>query len=96
MVNTTSSIGINLDGCSSGPHGPITGSPQERDSMRDQRLAMAQQPGTDSFTERHLSGRAGSHDHKATMKEKLADLTTRLPSTSTTTKGSINGSGSST
>ncbi|KAI1642297.1 uncharacterized protein F4817DRAFT_320948 [Daldinia loculata] len=93
MSYAPSSVGVNLDSCSSGPHGPITGSPEERDSMRDQRLAMTQQPGTDSFTDRHLSGRASSHDHEATMREKLADLTTRLPST--TTNGSTNGSGNS-
>ncbi|KAI1464842.1 uncharacterized protein F4812DRAFT_440647 [Daldinia caldariorum] len=87
----SSSIQVNLEYCSSGPHRSATESPEKLGQMRDQRLAMSQQSGTDSFTDRYLSGRASSYDHTATMRQTLADLTPRLPSNATNGSSASNG-----
>ncbi|KAI0122027.1 hypothetical protein F4814DRAFT_196536 [Daldinia grandis] len=83
MANTTSSVENNADSCTSGPHKSSTTSSQEKDRMLEQILAAAQERETDDFMKRHLSGRASSHDHKATMGETLVGITSQLPSTTT-------------
>ncbi|KAI1483601.1 hypothetical protein K445DRAFT_27156 [Daldinia sp. EC12] len=88
----SSSVQVNLDSCSSGPHQSATGSPEEAGQMRDQRLAMSQQPNTENFTDRYLSGSISSHDHTETMRRRLADLTPRLPSNTTNGSSTSNGS----
>ncbi|KAI8962119.1 hypothetical protein F5Y11DRAFT_202036 [Daldinia sp. FL1419] len=90
-MSSTTSMGNNVESCSPCLHGSVTAA-EEKNTMRNDRLAMTQKPGTDSFTDRYIGG-ASSYDHTATMREKLADLTPHLPSS--TTSGSTNGSGNS-
>ncbi|KAI0886688.1 uncharacterized protein GGS22DRAFT_116529 [Annulohypoxylon maeteangense] len=83
---STSSVGVNLSSCTSGPHSSTTTTAEDASRMRTDRLASVSQQGTDNFTDR-LYGTATTSDHQASLEMTVAALTATINS-STTTNGS--------
>ncbi|KAI1385552.1 uncharacterized protein F4822DRAFT_432405 [Hypoxylon trugodes] len=86
MANGTSSVGMNLDSCSSNPHTstPAT-SPEDDAKMLSHRLSSATQTAQSNVTDRLLCG--GSYDHEGNMKARIDVLTSQIGTTATTTNG---------
>ncbi|KAI1636091.1 hypothetical protein F4809DRAFT_641814 [Biscogniauxia mediterranea] len=74
MAGPSSSVGVNLGGCPSDPHGlnrPQTG----YDSMQAERLSPLR-PNNEDFTDRLVGGRP--YDHQASMEARLATFSTQF------------------
>ncbi|KAI0595941.1 hypothetical protein F4775DRAFT_332122 [Biscogniauxia sp. FL1348] len=77
MAGPSSSVGVNLGGCPSDPHGSNC-SQTGYNSMQAERLSPLR-PNNEDFTDRLLDGRP--YDHQARMVARLATFSTRFNTT---------------